>query len=151
MSDGTSNVIGSTRQQERSRKLTNASWNNNKGESWGVADIRVTDDQIFVAFGYDLPEGHSHPAVTSGLWDCEALVAMDKQSGKQLWVKYPKQRYNIHAIAAGEGVVFVTDSIAPLAADELSRRGTLPKTMPSTTYALDAAYGREEMGVHGRV
>ncbi len=114
------------------------------GRSWGVADIRVTDNRVFVAFGDDLPEGHSHPAVTSGLWDCEALVAMDKQSGKQLWVKYPKQRYNIHAIAAGSGVVFVTDSIAPLAADELSRRGTLPRTMPSTTYAFDARTGEKK-------
>ena len=111
------------------------------GRSWGVADIRVTDDRIFVAFGYDLPEGHSHQTITSGLWDCEALVAMDKQSGKQLWVKYPKQRYNIHAIAAGEGVVFVTDSISPVAVAELSRRGELPKTMPSTTYARDATTG----------
>ena len=115
-----------------------------QGRIWGVADIRVTDDQIFVAFGYDLPEGHSHPAVTSGLWDCEALVALDKQTGKQLWVKVPKQRYNIHAIAASDGMVYVTDSIAPLAADELNRRGTLPETMPSTTYAWDARTGEKK-------
>ncbi len=108
---------------------------------WGVVDIRVTDDHVFVAFGYDIPEGHSHPAVTSGLWDCEALVAIDKSSGKQLWTTYPRQRYNIHSIAAADGVVFVTDSISPQLADELKRRGTLPKTVPSTTYALDAQTG----------
>ena len=112
------------------------------GRVWGVVDIRVTEEQILVAFGYDLPEGHSHPAVTSGLWDCEMLTAMDKRSGRQLWEKVPKQRYNIHAIAAGRGMAFVTDSISPLAADELNRRGALPKTMPSTTYAIDAATGQ---------
>ena len=112
-----------------------------EGKTWGVVDIRVTEHQIFLAFGYDLPQGHSYPAITSGLWDAEALVAIDKQSGKQLWVKYPKQRYNIHAIAAGSDMVFVTDSISPLAADDLNRRGTLPETMPSTTYALNAASG----------
>ncbi len=110
--------------------------------TWGVVDIRVTDDHIFLALGYDLPEGHSHPAITSGLWDCEALVALDKQSGRQLWVKYPKYRYNIHAIAAGGGMVFVTDSLSPVAADALSRRGELPDTMPSITYAIDAATGQ---------
>ncbi|MBL7044303.1 MAG: PQQ-binding-like beta-propeller repeat protein, partial [Pirellulaceae bacterium] len=35
-------------------------------------------------------------------------------------------------------------SIAPLAADELSRRGTLPRTMPSTTYAFDARTGEKK-------
>jgi len=112
-----------------------------EGQTWGVVDIRVTEHQIFLAFGYDLPQGHSYPAIISGLWDAEALVAIDKQTGKQLWVQYPQQRYNIHAIAAGSDMVFVTDSISPLAADELNRRGTLPETMPSITYALNAATG----------
>jgi len=113
------------------------------GRAWGVADIRVTDGHVFIAFGCDLPQGHSHETITSGLWDCRALVAIDKQSGEQLWARYPKHRYNIHAIAAGAGMVFVTDSISPATADALSRRGQLPKTTPSVTYALDAAMGEK--------
>ncbi len=107
-----------------------------KGRTWGVVDVRVTDKTILAAFGYGLPAG-----VESGLWDCEALVAMDKKTGKQLWVKYPTERYNIHAIALGEGKVFVTDSMRPLEADRLKRRGTLPAKTPSITYAFDEATG----------
>ncbi len=117
---------------------------NEPGREWGVVDIRVTDDHVFVAFGYDIPEGHSHQAVTSGLWDCEALVAIDKNSGKQLWVKYPEQRYNIHSIVATERLVLATDSMSPQLADELRRRGSLPKTVPSTSYALDAQTGETQ-------
>ena len=115
-----------------------------KGRTWGVVDIRVTDDLILVAFGYDLPEGHSHPTIELGLWDCDALVALDKKTGKQLWEKYPAQRFNIHAIAAGGGMVFVTDSIAPPKAARLDHRGTPGKTAPSITYALDAKTGKQD-------
>ncbi len=114
------------------------------GKRWEVVDIRVADQVILVALGYDVPDGHSHQAVSSGLWDCEALVALDRETGKQLWVRYPARRYNIHAIAMGHGMVFVTDSIAPLEASELSRRGELPKTVPSISYALDAETGVEK-------
>ncbi|VAX41383.1 hypothetical protein MNBD_PLANCTO02-2185 [hydrothermal vent metagenome] len=113
-----------------------------KGRVWGVVDVRVTEKIVLMAFGYALPVGHSHQAVTSGLWDSEALVAMDKKTGKQLWVKYPRQRYNIHAIALGERKVFVTDSIRPSDADKLKRRGKLPKKVSATTYAFNELTGR---------
>ncbi len=114
------------------------------GEVWGVVDVRVTPSHLFVALGKDLPPGHSHPAIESGLWDCEALFAFDRKSGNQLWAKYPKHRYNIHAIAMGGGMVFVTDSMAPLEADKLKRRGSLPDDLPSITYAFDAATGEKK-------
>ncbi len=112
------------------------------GKPWEVVDIRVSDQVILVALSRDVPEGHSHPAVQAGLWDCATLVALDRASGKQLWVKTPKQRYNIHAIAMGRDLVFVTDSIAPHAAKQLDRRGMLPGSMPSVTCALEARTGR---------
>ncbi len=114
------------------------------GESWGVVDVRVTPKYLFVALGKDLPTGHSHSAIESGLWDCEALFAFDRQSGKQLWAKYPEHRYNIHAIAIGDDLVFVTDSMAPLEADKLKRRGLLPKELPSITYAFEAKTGEKK-------
>ena len=113
-------------------------------DAWGVVDVRVTDAHLFVAMGKDLPPGHSHPAIESGLWDCEALFAFDRKSGKQLWVKFPEHRYNIHAIAIGGGSVFVTDSMAPLEADRLKRRGMLPSELPSVTYAFDATTGEKQ-------
>ena len=114
-----------------------------EGRVWGVVDVRVTNKTVLIAFGYGLPAGHSHSAIESGLWDCEALVAMDKKTGKQLWAKYPKERYNIHAIALGEGKVFVTDSMRPLEADVLKRRGKLPAKIPSTTFAFDETSGKQ--------
>jgi len=116
------------------------------GDVWGVVDVRVTPSHLFVALGKDLPPGHSHPAIESGLWDCESLIAFDRKSGKQLWAKYPQHRYNIHAIAVGGGLVFATDSMAPLEADKLKRRGSLPDDLPSITYAFNATTGEKQWG-----
>ncbi|MEQ8851197.1 PQQ-binding-like beta-propeller repeat protein [Gimesia sp.] len=107
----------------------------------GVVDVRVSDPLILIAVGYDLPKGSSHPAIESGLWDAKTIVAFDRKTGKQLWSTSAIERFNIHSIVIGEGLVYCTDSIAPLKADHLMRRGTAPETFTSTVLALDAADG----------
>ncbi|MDF1745663.1 MAG: PQQ-binding-like beta-propeller repeat protein, partial [Gimesia sp.] len=107
----------------------------------GVVDVRVADSLVLVAIGFDLPKGHSHPAIETGLWDAKTIVAFDRQSGKQLWSVTANERFNIHSLVIGEGLVFCIDSMAPLKADQLQRRGTAPKTFTSEILALDAADG----------
>uniref|UniRef100_UPI002608713D outer membrane protein assembly factor BamB family protein n=1 Tax=uncultured Gimesia sp. TaxID=1678688 RepID=UPI002608713D len=107
----------------------------------GVVDVRVSDPLILIAVGFDLPKGHSHPAIETGLWDAKTIVAFDRKSGKQLWSVTAKERFNIHSLVIGEGRVFCIDSMAPLKADQLQRRGTAPKTFTSEVLALDAVDG----------
>ncbi|QDT42524.1 Serine/threonine-protein kinase AfsK [Gimesia alba] len=107
----------------------------------GVVDVRVSDPLILIAVGFDLPQGHSHPAIETGLWDAKTIVAFDRTTGKQLWSKIAKERFNIHSLVIGEGLVFCIDSMAPLKADQLQRRGTAPEKFPSEILALDAADG----------
>ncbi|MCA9014759.1 MAG: PQQ-binding-like beta-propeller repeat protein [Planctomycetaceae bacterium] len=104
----------------------------------GVVDVRVSNSLILIAVGFDLPQGHSHPAIETGLWDAKTIVAFDRSTGKQLWSKTAKERFNIHSLVIGEGLVFCIDSMAPLKAD---RRGTAPETFPSEVLALDAVDG----------
>ena len=107
----------------------------------GVVDVRVSDSLILIAVGFDLPKGHSHPAIESGLWDAKTIVAFDRTTGKQLWSKTAKERFNIHSLVIGEGLVFCIDSMAPLKADQMQRRGTAPEKFPSEILALDAVDG----------
>ncbi len=107
----------------------------------GVVDVRVLDPLILVAVGFDLPKGHSHPAIETGLWDAKTIVAFDRKSGKQLWSVVAKERFNIHSLAIGNGLVFCTDSISPLKADQLKRRGTAPDTFTSEVLAIDPKQG----------
>ena len=111
------------------------------GRTPGVVGIRATEELLLIALGFDLPAGHSHPAIETGLWDATLLVALERTTGRQLWKYRAKQRINLHAIAIGNGTVFCTDSMAPLQADEIKRRGNLPATSASTTIALDARTG----------
>ena len=114
-----------------------------EGRVPGVVAVRATGDLLLIAIGFDLPTGHSHPAIETGLWDARILVALDRATGSQLWSRRAENRWNLHAIAAGGGLVFATDSMAPLEVDQLARRGDIPKTFPSTTTAIDARTGKE--------
>ncbi|WP_145454435.1 PQQ-like beta-propeller repeat protein [Gimesia panareensis] len=112
-----------------------------KGEP-GVVDVRVLDPLVLIAIGFDLPKGHSHPAIETGLWDAKTIVAFDRKTGRQLWSKTASERFNIHSLVIGEGLVYCTDSMAPLKADHLQRRGTAPETFKSEVLALDATDGK---------
>jgi len=107
----------------------------------GVVDVRVSDPLILIAIGFGLPKGHSHPAIETGLWDAKTIVAFDRTTGKQIWSKTAKERFNIHSLVIGEGLVFCIDSMAPLKADQLQRRGTAPEKFTSEILALDATDG----------
>ncbi len=111
------------------------------GKQPGAVAVRATDELLVIGLGFDLPAGHSHPAIESGLWDANVLVAFDRPSGKQLWTRTADQRFNLHAIALGKEAVYCVDSMAPLEVDRLARRGTAPETFPSKLLALDGMSG----------
>lgn len=111
------------------------------GRQPGVVAVRATDSLLVIGIGFDLPTGHSHQAIESGLWDVDVLVAFDRRTGKQLWSRAADQRFNLHAIAIGRNAVYCVDSIAPLEADKLARRGIAPETFPSTVLALGGKTG----------
>ncbi|NQT12956.1 MAG: PQQ-binding-like beta-propeller repeat protein [Planctomycetes bacterium] len=111
------------------------------GKQPGAVAVRATDELLVIGIGFDLPAGHSHPAIESGLWDARALVAFDRRTGKQLWTRTADKRFNLHAIAIGGNAVYCVDSTAPLEVDNLARRGIAPETSSSTTFALDARTG----------
>ena len=107
----------------------------------GVVDMRVKDHLVLVAVGYDLPKGHSHSAIETGLWDAKTIVAFNRHSGTQLWSVTAKERFNIHSLVIGKNFVYCTDSISPLKADQQKRRGVAPETFPSEVLALDPEEG----------
>jgi len=107
----------------------------------GVVAVRATEDLLLIGIGFDLPTGHSHPAIESGLWDAKTLVAFDRRTRQQLWTRTAKERFNLHAIAIGRDAVYCVDSIAPLDLDKRVRRGATAETIPSTTLALQARTG----------
>lgn len=113
------------------------------GQSPGVVGVRATDDLLVVAVGFNLPTHHSHPAIEQGLWDARVLVALDRRTGRQLWVREATDRFNLHAVAVGGGRVYCVDSKPPRELDRLRRRGQAAKTFPSTLLVLDERTGRE--------
>lgn len=113
-----------------------------KGKKAGVVAVRANENILLIGVGYDLPENeHSHGAMDHGLWDAKVLVALDRKSGKQLWTTAAEQRFNLHSIAMGGGLVFAADSISPARADQMERRGKVPETFPSKILAMDERTG----------
>ena len=113
------------------------------GKKAGIVAVRANQEILLVGVGYDLPENeHSHSAMDHGLWDARVLVALDRKTGRQLWTKKAEQRFNLHSIAMGGGLVFAADSLSPSVADQMERRGTMPETFPSKIVALDQRSGK---------
>lgn len=107
----------------------------------GAVAVRATNDLLLLGIGFDLPAGHSHSSIESGLWDAKVLVAFDRHTGKQIWARRAEKRFNLHSIAIGKDKVFCVDSMAPLEADKLVRRGLAPEKFASTLLALDVKTG----------
>lgn len=103
-----------------------------------VADIRVGENVIVIAVGFDKVR-----VIEKGLWDSKVLVALDRATGKQLWTRRAEARFNNHALAVAGGRVFVVDSVSPIESDDLKRRGSAPKELPSTVLALAGRTGQE--------
>ena len=108
-------------------------------ETPAVSDIRVSDDVILIAAAFGKVR-----TIEKGLWDSKVLVALDRRTGKQLWQKEAKERFNNHAVAIGDGTVFCIDSMSGAMTDGQKRRGDIPKEVPSTILALDAQTGAEK-------
>ena len=104
-----------------------------------VSDIRVTDGVIVIAVAPSKTR-----AIDKGLWDSKLLVALDRKTGGTLWRREAQWRFNNNALAAGDGMVFCTDSLSPAKRGESQRRGEKGKTTPSTILAIEARTGREK-------
>jgi len=101
-----------------------------------VSDIRVGDDVIVIAADFQKVR-----AIEKGLWDSKVLVALERQTGKQLWAREAQERFNNNAFALGAGLVFCADSPAAGEGAAAVRKGELPKEAPSAIMALDARTG----------
>lgn len=82
-------------------------------------------------------------AIEGGLWDAETLVCFDLDSGAQRWRHQARERFNIKALAIGDGKVFAIDSLSPLATEAWQRRGKDLNEAPSTILAIEETSGRE--------
>jgi len=102
-----------------------------------VSDIRVGDDVIVIGADYSKVRD-----LEKGLWDGKILAGMDRKTGKQLWTISAKDRFNLHALAMGEGLAFCADSPAPAQALEMKRRGNPPETLDTTLMALELRTGQ---------
>jgi len=102
-----------------------------------VSDIRVGDDTIVVAIDF-----RKKPRmIEKGLWDSTVLVAMDRKSGRTLWTKTAKHRFNNNALALGRGMVFAIDSPSPTLSETIKTPKDAPKTAESTILAMDLRTG----------
>lgn len=69
------------------------------------------------------------------------LVALDRKTGKQLWVREARDAFNNNSLALGGGTVYCIDSIPALKVTAAQRRNdALP---PSKVLALDERTGKE--------
>jgi len=106
------------------------------GEKGFVADLRVGNGIVVAALAPQKVR-----VIEDGLWDSIMLVALDRTSGKVLWRRSAQDRFNLHALALGNGMVFCVDSVSPIESEKAKRHGDAPKTLPSTILALDARSG----------
>ncbi len=112
------------------------------GDKPGVVAVRATEELLLIAIGFNLPENeHSHSAMDHGLWDGRVLAALDRKSGRQLWTREAKHRFNLHSVVIGGGMVFACDSLSAAVTDNLKRRGEGRDAYESEMLALDARTG----------
>jgi len=102
-----------------------------------VGDIRVDRDIIVIGVA-----AQKKRSILAGLWDSTVLIGLDRTTGKQLWVHRAKERFNIHGLAMGEGMVFCADSASVAKTGDMQRRGDPPKTLAVTLKVLDARTGQ---------
>jgi outer membrane protein assembly factor BamB len=108
------------------------------GKPARAAAIAVAEATVLIAVS-EIETG----AIEKGLWDANALVCFDRRTGRQLWHRMAQERFNIKALAMGQGLVFCTDSRSPLQEGQSQRRGEAPDHCVSTVLALDEQTGAE--------
>ena len=110
-----------------------------------AAGIVVDDTSILLAVS-----DFDTVAIEKGLWDARRLLCFDRISHALRWTKEAEHRFNIKAMAMGDGLVFCTDSPSPVVAERGRRRGQAPSEAESVVYALEETSGRERWRVHFR-
>jgi len=101
-----------------------------------AAGIVVTDMSVLVAAANE-----DTGAIEQGLWDADVIICLDRESGTVRWHREAEARLNIKAFAVGDGLVFCTDSLSPLATEKWKRRAGNAKQTGSTLFALDEVTG----------
>ena len=101
-----------------------------------VADIRVTDSIVLIAAAPTKVR-----RIEEGLWDSSVLIALDRKTGRPLWTRRARARFNNNALACGAGLVFCTESLSPVETQASTRRGESGEPLDSTVVALDARTG----------
>jgi len=114
-----------------------------KGQEPIARDIRVDGSVVVVAVGLGDIQGRSYMQMQiGGLWDSKMLIALDRTSGKQLWRREAKERFNDSAFAMGDGKIFCTDSFSPVEGWRQKLHGVERTKVKSTIMALDARTGK---------
>ena len=103
-----------------------------------VSDLRVDGQIILIAVRFNKVN-----AISQGRWNSTLLVALDRTTGKQLWSRSAKQRYNTAAIAVANDRVFLIDSHSPEKIGLMRRRGQSLAAVSSTILAIDSRNGRQ--------
>ncbi len=104
-----------------------------------VSDVRVGADVIVIAAAHEKVR-----SIEKGLWDSRALIALDRETGEQLWTREAKDRFNNNALAVARGTVFAIDSVSPAQEAARARRGSQSPGELATILALDARTGQEK-------
>jgi outer membrane protein assembly factor BamB len=104
--------------------------------------LRV-DGTLLLLACTDTDDSKNFDTKVDGFWDFTTLVCLDRPTGRELWRRTAKARFNAWALAVGGGRVFCADS-QPLPV----RPKTVPPTPPpreaaSTILGLDGRTGAE--------
>jgi outer membrane protein assembly factor BamB len=100
--------------------------------------IRVDGDLIVLGCT-DQDDNSLFDITADSFWDFTMLVCLDRQTGKELWRRAAKTRFNVRAFAVGGARVFCADS-QPLP--------VVPKTVPPTAGPKEAT--STVLGLEGR-
>jgi outer membrane protein assembly factor BamB len=101
-----------------------------------ASDIRVDGDVVLIGL-----RNNKEFSLEKGRWDSHLLVALDRKTGKQLWSRPAKHRYNTSSIALANGRVLCVDSHAPMEVSAMSRRGDDISKLSGTILCLDGKSG----------
>lgn len=101
-----------------------------------TSDLRVGEEVVVLGVARDKVR-----VIEKGLWDSSHLIALDRASGRILWKRPARERFNLHALALGDGRVYCVDSPNGIDDEQNRRRSAASATADSTILALDAHSG----------
>ena len=107
-----------------------------------ATDIRVAGGIILIGIRFN-----KENKIDKGRWNSQLLVALDRQTGRQLWSRHAAHRYNTSAVAVAGSRVFCIDSHSPAEISAMRQRGESLDRLPSSILALDARTGKVDWSV----